>query len=123
MSTFSDWTAGNLRQPFLGYLEGQVVFVRASKTKTPLSVGPTYWLKPQGTDCFHLVAESYGGRSLYQLFSPTRKHGKLLITPEATSSLLTRKLRSWLDSAPPGAKRWPEKRLSSKTRRSVPASF
>jgi hypothetical protein len=107
---YKQWTAATLRQPFLSYPVGKICFVREVSTKTPLSVGTVFWVKPQHEETFHSVAESYGGRYLFNLFSPMRNvKGELLIAGDLVSSHLNSAFKAWITNAPAGARRFPYK--------------
>lgn len=65
MSTPKDWVRATLRESVSGAKKGQLIAMR--KSELNLKVGPTWWIVVWETKQVIHLAESYGGRDMYQV--------------------------------------------------------
>lgn len=102
------WFVGTLRERYSSFPAGTVVALRRSNMK--LAAGPCWWVRPQGTRRFFLIAESYGGPGLTILVKRRRNSkGEFATSPESATEKLDTELKQFGRSLHPGARPQPRR--------------
>jgi hypothetical protein len=103
---YENWTACQLREKFYSLGVGHIVFVKNIRVREPLGAGPCVKFKPQGSDNFYVIAESYAGRNWSNVIHANLDaKGQPLVASQKSSDALDSLYKRWLANLPAGSKR------------------